>query len=119
MATGATNTKHDVKVYSILADHAYSSTATRGPSANLDGRAKVLAQTNRYLANVAEKARRNAPLALGRFGALVFSTGGLIEADTQKQLASWKEAIGDSTWNWTLRRISLSLVRARARTFSM
>lgn len=101
-----------------LQDHPVTP-SPRGASTTLGERAKILAQANRYLAKIADKAQKHAPLALGRFGALVFSTGGLIKADTQKQLASWKEAIGDSTWSWTLRRISLSLVRARARTFAM
>lgn len=133
LATGATNTEHDVKVYSILADHAHSSLVARATSsdlaegstilaadfARLNERAKTLAQANRYLGKVAKEAQKNAPTGLGHLGALVFSTGGLVEIDTQKQLASWKEAVGDSAWNWALRRISMTLVRARARTFAM
>ena len=117
---GSRTTEHDVKVYSLLSDKAHSS---RGRvdlslSSSTPEFDRVLCQANKYLATIAKAAQNKAPEGVGEFGALVFSTGGLVEENTQRQLDSWKGAVGTSTWGWTIRRISMGLIRARARTWT-
>ena len=118
---GSRTTEHDVKVYSLLGDKAHSSRGRVALTVNSTTPEfdRVLSQSIRYLTRIAKEARNKAPEGIGEFGALVFSTGGLVDEATQRQLDSWKGAVGTSTWGWTIRRISMGLIRARARTWTV
>ena len=119
---GSRTSEHDVKVYSLFGTHVPSSLSSRqnprssSSTPEFDG---VLASSNRYLTRIARQAREKAPEGVGEFEALVFSIGGSVEAGTQRQFDSWKVAVEAPTWAWTMRRISLGLVRARARTWTL
>ena len=114
--------EHDVKVYSLFGSHVPSSLRSRHhlqSNSNTPEFDRVLAASNQYLIRIAKQAQDKAPEGVGDFGALVFSSGGLVEAGTQRQLDSWKLAVGTPMWGWTMRRISLGLIRARARTWTV
>ena len=117
---------HNVKVYSVLADKAHSSPVaprSRNPAApdispDRPEWDRTLAAANRYLTSIAAEARRKAPTSVGKFTGLVFSLGGIVEVETGRQLQAWKEVVGEAVWSWTMRRVAVGLVKARARTWS-
>jgi hypothetical protein len=43
----------------------------------------------------------------------------LVEKETWKVLESWKNAVSGAAWEVMVRRVSLSLVRSRARTWEV
>ena len=114
--------EHDVKVYSLFGSHVPSSLRSRHhpqSNSNTPKFDRVLGASNQYLIRIAKQAQDKAPEGVGDFGALVFSSGGLVEAGTQRQLDRWKLAVGTPMWGWTMRRISLGLIRARGRTWTV
>lgn len=120
---GNATTEHDVKVYSILGDKVHSSLAnarpglTDAPAADANPWDKTLVQLQRYLNGVHRETVKNVAGSVGRFSPLVFSAGGLIETETAKRLEEWRRVVSAVVWEWMLRRMSLGLVRARARTW--
>lgn len=116
-------TEHDVKVYSILGDKVHKSTGrtrgglTAGPEEDASPWDKTLVQLQRYLNSVHRETVRAQPGGLGRFSPLVFSADGLIETETVKRMEEWKKAVSSGTWEYMMRRMSLGLVRARAKTW--
>jgi hypothetical protein len=40
-----------------------------------------------------------------------------VEKETGKRMAEWQAKVSEVAWEWMLRRMSLGLVRARARTW--
>lgn len=124
-ALGNSTTEHDVKVYSLLGDKSHKTTGlarpgkTAAPGANLKVWDFALAQCNRFLAGVARAADKRAPGGTGKFTPLVFSAGGLVEGETMRQLDEWKRHVEAGKWAATLRRVSVGLVRVRARRFQI
>jgi hypothetical protein len=59
------------------------------------------------------------PGAVGTFSALVFSSGGLVEKETANVLDGWRLVVSGVAWEWMVRRISIGLVRSRARTWEV
>jgi hypothetical protein len=122
---GDQTTEHDVKVYSVLADKAYSTIGpfrdgkTKAPLATDSKWTKALVQTDRYLNSVYTETKSKPPKCVGKFSPLVFSAGGLIEEETKKTLEGWKTAVEERTWARTMGRMSVGLVKARAKTFEL
>jgi hypothetical protein len=121
----SSNTEHDVKVYSLLADKARKTTGqfrdgalTSAPKPNSSLWDIALHQSNRYLYEVATEARKKAPAGIGKFDPLVFSTGGIVEKDTWAVLEGWKREVNAHTWGYMLRRMSMALVKTRADTLA-
>lgn len=52
-----------------------------------------------------------------KFRPLVFSIGGAQEAETLKVFEEWQKVMGDTTYSFLCRRISLMLLRARVKYF--
>jgi hypothetical protein len=120
---GNATSEHDVKVYSILGDKVHKSTGTvrsgltDAPAEDATPWDKTLVQLQRYLNSVHRETVRNVAGGMGQFSPLVFSAGGLVEKETGKRMAEWQAKVSEVAWEWMLRRMSLGLVRARARTW--
>jgi hypothetical protein len=48
---------------------------------------------------------------------MVISLGGMLEDKAVKELETWKEAVGAASYGFMLRRISVTLLRARAQVW--
>jgi len=114
-ARGRTAIDYDVKIYSLMAGHAHSTT-TRKPvdSTNVD---HAVAQCIKYLASVAKVAEVRRPWAIGDFKPLVVSLGGLMEKQTAAEVAKWKREMTETVFEAMVRRVSLVLLRARAKVY--
>jgi len=95
-ARGRTAIDYDVKIYSLMAGHAHSTT-TRKPvdSTNVD---HAVAQCIKYLASVAKVAEVRRPWAIGDFKPLVVSLGGLMEKQTAAEVAKWKREMTETVF---------------------
>jgi hypothetical protein len=51
------------------------------------------------------------------FHPIVISLGGMLEDKAVKELERWREAIGGASYGFMMRRISVTLLRARARVW--
>lgn len=51
----------------------------------------------------------------GGFKPLVLSTGGLVSSETADEWKSWRKATPEAAFRWTQKRITIELVKARAR----
>lgn len=121
---GNATTEHDVKVYSLLGAKVPDTRGkmrdgkhTAAPKDTDSESTKTLIQLNRYLDGVAREARSRAPGSRGKFSALVFSAGGIVEAETMKQLEDWRKAWGERVWRKMWMDISFGLVKVRAETW--
>lgn len=47
------------------------------------------------------------------------STGGIVSRETADEMRRWTKEMGPATFEGMMRKISLELVRARARMFTM
>ncbi|KIY31002.1 hypothetical protein I305_06618 [Cryptococcus gattii E566] len=47
------------------------------------------------------------------------STGGLVSRETADEMRRWRKEMGPAVFEGMMSKISLELVRARARTFAM
>lgn len=47
------------------------------------------------------------------------STGGIVSRETADEMRRWRKEMGPAAFEGMMRKISLKLVRARARTFAM
>jgi hypothetical protein len=54
------------------------------------------------------------PLLTVPFQPLVFSVGGMMEDKSLKAMEGWREAMGEGSWQFLMRRISMILTKARA-----
>lgn len=67
-----------------------------------------------------ENATKKAPATYsGMFKAVVMSTGGIVSRETADEMRRWRKEMGPAAFEGMMRKISLKLVRARARTFAM
>jgi hypothetical protein len=121
--SGQETAEYDVKVYSILGDkvHIADPKARSGdphaPPPDLCPWDKTAWQLQRYLKSVHDETKRNVAGGMGKFAPLVFSAGGMMEAETRRVMAGWRDAVGDVVWEYTTRRMSMGLMRARAKTW--
>ncbi|OWZ80072.1 hypothetical protein C366_01460 [Cryptococcus neoformans Tu401-1] len=53
------------------------------------------------------------------FRAVVMSTGGIVSRETADEMRRWRKEMGPAAFEGMMRKISLKLVRARARTFAI
>lgn len=119
--SGLATSEHDIKVYSIFSESALSSFG-KDPQHPVSSTSttpiwdQIAAQMDRYLRAVAAKTRENAPSGIGKFSAVVMTSGGFMEKDTKKQMDAWEEGVKDWEWAALLRGLSLGFVRARARS---
>ncbi len=116
-ATRRTTIDYDIKVVSLMSHHAHSTT-TRIPTGTSTFE-HAQSQANRYLESVGKAADIRRPWALSEFRALVFSAGGLMEKETAAELDRWKPDLGEATFDRMMTRMSLALLRARAKTFEL
>lgn len=123
---GNRTTEHDIKVYTILGDKVHKSLGmmkdgkfTAAPKADAGPWEKTSVQLGRYLEEVSRETVRNQPGCVGEFSPLVLSSGGLVEKGTAKRLEEWKEAVSGIAWEGMLRRMSMSLLRSRARSWEV
>ncbi|UOH84766.1 hypothetical protein LQV05_001579 [Cryptococcus neoformans] len=80
----------------------------------------VLNRCLSWLDKVSENATRKAPAThSGLFKAVVLSTGGLVSRETADEMRRWRKEMGPMAFEGMMKKISLELVRARARTFAM
>lgn len=123
-ALGEVMTEHDVKVYSLFGsgvpstiDPFKDSQLSKAPNPNNSQWKQAQHQIDRYLHRIGERTRRRAPGGTGRFSALVFSSGALVEKETMKELSGWMEKMDKHTKNWMATRISIGFVKAQARSY--
>jgi hypothetical protein len=121
--SGQETAEYDVKVYSILGDKVHTANAktqngvTAAPPVDLCLWDKTAWQLQRYLYSIHAETKRKVAGGMGSFAPLVFSAGGMMETSTAKLMAEWRAAVGDAVWEWTVRRMSVGLMRARAKTW--
>lgn len=123
---GDKTTEHDVKVYTALGDKVHKSLGvmkdsklTKAPRPGAGPWEVTLVQLGRYMEDVSRETRRKMPGCVGEFSPLVFTSGGLVEGETEKRLEGWKVALSGVAWEMMVRRMSLSLLRSRARTWEV
>lgn len=51
----------------------------------------------------------------GAFKPLVVSTGGLVSREAADEWKSWRKVTAEAAFRWTQKRITIELVKARAR----
>ena len=105
---------YDVKVYSLMGGNPHSTIGNPPDVTILD---HSLCQCAKYLTSVAKTADGRRPWAIGEFKALVFSLGGLMEKDTALEMSKWRREMSDTIYGGMTRRISLALLRARAKLY--
>jgi hypothetical protein len=116
-------TEHDVKVYSILGEKVHKTTGrmkdgiTKAPPPGMCLWDITLWQIQRYLNDIYRETIRAQPGSLGRFSPLVFSSDGLVETETMRRLEEWKKVVSGNAWEYMIRRMSVGLVRAMAKTW--
>ncbi|OWZ79418.1 hypothetical protein C365_01679 [Cryptococcus neoformans Bt85] len=115
---GLHTTDYDLKVY-CLNDRDARSTLSAKPAST----AVANHVLNRYLSwldKVSENATKKAPAThSGMFKAVVMSTRGIVSRETVDEMRRWRKEMGPAIFEGMMRKISLELVRARARTFAM
>jgi hypothetical protein len=123
---GNKTTEHDVKVYTALGDKVHKSLGvmkdsklTKAPRKDAGPWEVTGVQVGRYLEDVSRETTRKQPGCIGEFSPLVFTSGGLVEGETEKRLEAWKVALSGVAWGLMVRRMSLSLLRSRARTWEV
>ncbi|OXC62029.1 hypothetical protein AYX13_07010 [Cryptococcus neoformans] len=80
----------------------------------------VLNRCLSWLDKVSENATRKAPAThSGLFKAVVMSTGGIVSRETADEMRRWRREMGPMAFEGMMKKISLELVRARARTFAI
>ena len=76
-----------------------------------------VAQCAKYLSGVAKKAEGRRPWAIGDFKPLVFSLGGLMEKETAMEMTKWRKEMTETVYEAMVKRISLVLLRGRAKVY--
>jgi hypothetical protein len=71
----------------------------------------------KHLNAVAREKRRRHPPSDRPFRPFVLSLGGVMETDTRDALKLWKSIMTGGVYSLLVRRLSLGLLRARARCF--
>ncbi len=112
---GTTTTDYDIKVYSLMAGHAHLTTSRKPVNSTIIDHS--VAQCGKFLSGVAKSAETRRPWAIGDFRPLVFSLGGLMEKKTGTELLKWKTEMTDIVHEAMVRRVSLVLLRARAKVY--
>ena len=64
---------------------------------------------------IENKTVKNAPETFAAFKPLVFSTGGMMSANTLKELESWETEVGKEAMGRLRESVSVEVVKARAR----
>jgi len=59
------------------------------------------------------------PFPLAEFRAIMMSTGGLVARETADEIGKWKKELGEWTFEKMMGRISLELLKSRARLFEV
>jgi hypothetical protein len=111
-ATGLANAEYDLTVVSLASKDARSTSLPehdRNPSRLV----------NKYLDSVADHKVRHRPTSNLPFHPIVLSLGGMMNGSTTKVFASWKRVMTRGTYNLMLKRLSLCLLQARARSFEL
>lgn len=113
--------EYDVKVTSLFSDTNLASLSTRPPP-GLSLPNALARKLQITLASHAARKRSNLPSAQARaapFYPIIVSAGGLLLAETKDRLHAWKSwGLSKAAYSWMLTSISVSLARARGRTFS-
>lgn len=107
---------YDVKVYSILADHAHRSMRPPPGSTTFDHSRE---QSTKFLDGVAKTATNHQPWTNFAFAPLVFSLGGLMSKDTASTVQRFKPSLKDQVYDGMMTRLSLALLQARTRFFEV
>lgn len=111
-------TDYDLKVYCLNDRDARSTTSAKPAASSLTNH--VLNRCLSWLDKVSENATRKAPAThSGLFKAVVMSTGGIVSRETADEMRRWRREMGPMAFEGMMKKISLELVRARARTFAM
>ncbi|OXC63234.1 hypothetical protein AYX13_06833 [Cryptococcus neoformans] len=111
-------TDYDLKVY-CLNDRDARSTLSAKPASTAVAN-HVLNRCLSWLDKASENATKKAPAThSGMFKAVVMSTGGIVSRETVDEMRRWRKEMGPAIFEGMMRKISLELVRARARTFAM
>lgn len=100
---------------STIAMHASSLTA-RPPSTPVA--TCVLSRFLSWLGKVSENKKAPATHS-GQFKALMMSTGGLMSREMADEIRKWRREMGPTVSEGMVKKVSLEVVRARARTFAM
>ncbi|RSH95837.1 hypothetical protein EHS25_000930 [Saitozyma podzolica] len=111
-ATGLANAEYDLTVVSLASKDAR---ATNLPNQDTDPSRLA----NKYLDSVADHKVQHRPRSNLPFHPIVFSLGGMMNGSTTKVFASWKRVMTRGTYNLMLKRLSLSLLQARVRSFEL
>ncbi|UOH81167.1 hypothetical protein LQV05_003833 [Cryptococcus neoformans] len=111
-------TDYDLKVYCLNDRDARSTTSAKPAASSLTNH--ILNRCLSWLDKVSENATRKAPAThSGLFKAVVLSTGGLVSRETADEMRRWRKEMGPMAFEGMMKKISLELVRARARTFAI
>ena len=98
---------YDVKVYSLMDQHAHSTTS-RTP-AEMTTYDHAAGHCGRYLASVGKTPETRRPCAVRDSTPLVFSLGGLTEKETASEMTRWIREMTDTVFEAAARRTSLVL----------
>ncbi|UOH82395.1 hypothetical protein LQV05_005096 [Cryptococcus neoformans] len=108
-------TDYDLKVLSLGDNDARSTAVPHPPNSKLAD--FYFDRCVGWLDKVGKAVERRAPrFAGGVFKPLILSTGGLTSHGTADELKAWREAMPEGVFVRLQRRISIELVKARART---
>ncbi|KAE8542258.1 hypothetical protein D1P53_001031 [Cryptococcus gattii VGV] len=111
-------TDYDLKVYCLNDRDARSTTSAKPASTPLANH--VLNRCLSWLDKISQNTTKKAPAThSGQFKAVVMSTGGLLSRETADEMRRWRKEMSPAVFEGMMRKISLELVRARARTFAM
>ncbi|ADV23184.1 Hypothetical protein CGB_F6630C [Cryptococcus gattii WM276] len=111
-------TDYDLKVYCLNDRDARSTTSAKPASTPLANH--VLNRCLSWLDKISQNTTKKAPAThSGQFKAVVMSTGGLVSRETADEIRRWRKEMSPAVFERMMGKISLELVRARARTFAM
>lgn len=117
--------EYDIKVTSLFSDTNLAQLSTRPPPADTVADT-ISAKVQAVLALHAARKRSNLPRRseagqqdAAPFVPIIISAGGVLHTDTRDKFREWKSwGVSKAAHSWLLTSISVSLARARGRTFS-
>ena len=108
---------YDLKIYTL--HHANANSTTTPVPVDITSIQHSYNQSVRYLDCVDAATTHRAPKATAEFRAIVLSAGGLMSSGTADEMVKWKREIGTVGFERIMRRISLELLKSRARLFEV
>ena len=117
-ASQLSSQEFDLTIVSLDSQDALSTTLRSATLADLSGLPLAAALAQQHLQTVAKAKVRSQPPGLS-FCPLALSLGGLMEKQAAGVFKKWKGVLSGGAYSLLIRRLSLCLVRARARNFEL